>query len=117
MAKAPPREFPITARQPFVGLALSAMLGIVLTDLFPVSPRASLAIGTIFFVAGLAALRWPSLRSTYALVACGFFLLHGLRVGDTAGLRLAGELGERPRFRSEEHTSELQSPDHLVCRL
>src|SRR5258708_16149564 len=22
-----------------------------------------------------------------------------------------------PRFRSEEHTSELQSPDHLVCRL
>src|SRR5258708_31478962 len=25
--------------------------------------------------------------------------------------------GEIPRFRSEEHTSELQSPDHLVCRL
>src|SRR5258708_11285423 len=23
----------------------------------------------------------------------------------------------RPTFRSEEHTSELQSPDHLVCRL
>src|SRR3990170_2587345 len=23
----------------------------------------------------------------------------------------------RPRGRSEEHTSELQSPDHLVCRL
>src|SRR5258708_25474044 len=23
----------------------------------------------------------------------------------------------RQRFRSEEHTSELQSPDHLVCRL
>src|SRR5258708_9911279 len=23
----------------------------------------------------------------------------------------------RPRPRSEEHTSELQSPDHLVCRL
>src|SRR5258708_28516849 len=22
-----------------------------------------------------------------------------------------------PRVRSEEHTSELQSPDHLVCRL
>src|SRR5438552_13947584 len=26
----------------------------------------------------------------------------------------AGQLGE---LRSEEHTSELQSPDHLVCRL
>src|SRR5947208_1990236 len=25
--------------------------------------------------------------------------------------------GTYPRFRSEEHTSELQSPDHLVCRL
>src|SRR5258708_28762503 len=30
-----------------------------------------------------------------------------------------GELahGVAIRFRSEEHTSELQSPDHLVCRL
>src|SRR5258708_14782612 len=31
-----------------------------------------------------------------------------------------GETGMRRRgfmFRSEEHTSELQSPDHLVCRL
>src|SRR5258708_20755637 len=26
-------------------------------------------------------------------------------------------LGELDRLRSEEHTSELQSPDHLVCRL
>src|SRR6201987_4981740 len=25
--------------------------------------------------------------------------------------------GRMERFRSEEHTSELQSPDHLVCRL
>src|SRR5258708_28856694 len=25
--------------------------------------------------------------------------------------------GDTPRQRSEEHTSELQSPDHLVCRL
>src|SRR5258708_13919572 len=29
---------------------------------------------------------------------------------------IAGSWG-RPRPRSEEHTSELQSPDHLVCRL
>src|SRR6185436_20951362 len=26
-------------------------------------------------------------------------------------------LPHQPRARSEEHTSELQSPDHLVCRL
>src|SRR5207244_11819290 len=32
--------------------------------------------------------------------------------------RIGGQL-RQPRFgqRSEEHTSELQSPDHLVCRL
>src|SRR5258708_18344229 len=29
------------------------------------------------------------------------------------GISVEGELG----VRSEEHTSELQSPDHLVCRL
>src|SRR5258708_23271908 len=29
----------------------------------------------------------------------------------------AGAAGIGPRDRSEEHTSELQSPDHLVCRL
>src|SRR5258708_18521231 len=34
----------------------------------------------------------------------------------TAGPR-AGAAGIRPSARSEEHTSELQSPDHLVCRL
>src|SRR5438552_10428482 len=37
---------------------------------------------------------------------------HG-EVGDEGILRLAGATG----VRSEEHTSELQSPDHLVCRL
>src|SRR5207244_7150932 len=35
--------------------------------------------------------------------------------------RVGSRDGTRPRFReaarSEEHTSELQSPDHLVCRL
>src|SRR5258708_22030690 len=29
----------------------------------------------------------------------------------------AARRGESPSSRSEEHTSELQSPDHLVCRL
>ncbi len=92
-----PVNFPITARQPFLGLALAAMLGIILADFFPISPSTWLPIGTIFVIAGLAAFRWPDLRSTYALVACGFFLLHNLRIEDTAGLRLAGQLGERPR--------------------
>src|SRR5258708_21575563 len=35
-----------------------------------------------------------------------------------AGHRLGGAAAHRHRHdRSEEHTSELQSPDHLVCRL
>src|SRR5258708_31732034 len=30
---------------------------------------------------------------------------------------LTGNVNLGPYWRSEEHTSELQSPDHLVCRL
>ena len=36
-----------------------------------------------------------------------------LLAGGTGGLGL----GVTPEVRSEEHMSELQSPDHLVCRL
>jgi len=37
---------------------------------------------------------------------------------DTLGTRLRQTAGVADvRYRSEEHTSELQSPDHLVCRL
>src|SRR5207244_10580620 len=36
--------------------------------------------------------------------------------GYRRGGRLAGVMGLQ-QVRSEEHTSELQSPDHLVCRL
>src|SRR5947208_10463709 len=43
----------------------------------------------------------------------------GVRAGDA--LRVVADpleqLGDQPIVRSEEHTSELQSPDHLVCRL
>src|SRR5258708_28054217 len=30
---------------------------------------------------------------------------------------ISAAVSRRPTTRSEEHTSELQSPDHLVCRL
>src|SRR5258708_26983509 len=36
--------------------------------------------------------------------------------GNGAGIRAEG-VNLRVEHRSEEHTSELQSPDHLVCRL
>src|SRR5258708_22358200 len=42
----------------------------------------------------------------------------GWRLGRGLGQLPAQRRDHRPRSRrSEEHTSELQSPDHLVCRL
>src|SRR5258708_20726435 len=41
-------------------------------------------------------------------------------IGDFKGMVFAPRFspdGGKVAFRSEEHTSELQSPDHLVCRL
>src|SRR5437762_9573226 len=49
-----------------------------------------------------------------------FQLLHGSGRGSPARGRppvLLRALGARDRRRSEEHTSELQSPMYLVCRL
>src|SRR5258708_23681272 len=37
--------------------------------------------------------------------------------GDELEVLRPGADRTKPRRRSEEHTSELQSPDHLVCRL
>src|SRR5258708_28594049 len=44
-------------------------------------------------------------------------LLAFVREGESAFQRLHSLLRSRDSRRSEEHTSELQSPDHLVCRL
>src|SRR5207245_4135144 len=85
------------SRQPFVGLALVAVLGIVLADFFPVSPSHWFLAVVLFALAGSVALCWPKLTSTYALVGFGFFLLHSFQIEDTAGLRLAAQLGERSR--------------------
>src|SRR5690554_1293386 len=44
--------------------------------------------------------------------------VHIITVNDYLAKREAeGEIGDLFRFRSEEHTSELQSRPHLVCRL
>src|SRR5690606_40757126 len=56
----------------------------------------------------------------------GLVTVRDLRTADTAfitdrfgvhGLRLMAELNEHETARSEEHTSELQSREKLVCRL
>src|SRR5947208_8722102 len=45
-------------------------------------------------------------------------LFGGLQAADEQFRAIAGFAESPPRRkRSEEHTSELQSPDHLVCRL
>src|SRR5258708_31992290 len=41
----------------------------------------------------------------------------GFRADQRAAVGLLPHRAEPSHLRSEEHTSELQSPDHLVCRL
>jgi ComEC/Rec2-related protein len=85
-------------RQPFVGLAVMAGLGIIFADFFPLSSSVLFIIATIIAICALAVLRWPSLFATYVILGFGFFLLHSFRTSDTAGQRLAAQLGNRPRI-------------------
>src|SRR3982074_1165946 len=86
-----------TPRQPFVGLALMAVLGIVVADFFPIATSYWWAGAITFAVLAITLFCWPNLVSTYLLVGAGFFLLHNFRNGDTAGLQLAADLTDRPR--------------------
>jgi ComEC/Rec2-related protein len=84
-------------RQPFVGLALMAALGIAVADIVPIS-EFQLPFWTVGFLLIALVLFWePNAILTYLFVGCAFFLLHNFRVGDSAGLRLATDLSERPR--------------------
>jgi len=87
----------VLPRQPFVGLALAAGIGIVAADFVPASRGAWPMLVLLFVVVALAAWRWPHLASTYAVVGFAFFLLHEFQIQDTAGKRLAVRLGERVR--------------------
>src|SRR5258708_11836506 len=76
-------------------------------------PRSTLFPYTTLFRSGDLLLQRFQ-REPAALGAERFFLRQPLAVRRN----LAGLGGIRQRLeRSEEHTSELQSPDHLVCRL
>ena len=86
-----------TPRQPFVGLALMAALGIIIADLFPIGASQWWLSAITFALLAIALFWWANLGSTYLLVGVGFFLLHNFRTGDTAGLQLAADLSERPR--------------------
>src|SRR5258708_21778754 len=74
-------------------------------------PRSTLFPYTTLF-------RSPGAEAPDATVeALAAHYLAALAVVAPAGPYALGDDGERREIRSEEHTSELQSPDHLVCRL
>src|SRR5437899_655251 len=87
----------IGPRQPFVGLAVVAAMGVIFADCFPLSPSTLLVIAISVAICAFVVLRWPSLIATYAIVAAGFFLLHNLRSSNTEGQQFAAQIGNRPR--------------------
>src|SRR6516225_6349977 len=90
---------PLSApRQPFVGLALTAITGIVVAEILPV-PSMALAPAAILLAACILILAsWPRVPGTYVVVAVGFFLLHKFATTSTEGQQLANKLGDRPRI-------------------
>src|SRR5258708_17309075 len=78
-------------------------------------PRSTLFPYTTLFRSHLAFAPWPNRRSligteTFSAGASGCW-------NGNASSRLKRPWAMTTESRSEEHTSELQSPDHLVCRL
>ncbi len=69
-------------RQPFVGLVLAAVFGIVVADYFPAISRPILFIAILGALAGL---RWSYGPLVFALVAATFFSLHSATNHQHAG--------------------------------
>src|SRR6266516_6270354 len=84
-------------RQPFVGLALMAAMGIIAAEVFPLPSVAVTATAIILSLCILALICWPKLLATYGIVGAGFFLLHNFQTRNTEGQQLADQLGSRPR--------------------
>src|SRR5438034_5483932 len=81
-------------RQPFVGLVLAAVIGIVAADYFPA------ITGPILFIAilgALAGLRWSFAPLVFAVVGTTFFALHSARIINTPADALAQIAGVEPR--------------------
>src|SRR5438552_8788395 len=74
------------------------------------------------FLEHLEDLRWMLIKSGAALligmIVCLYATDKVVRIFKSPRKRAALiQIGHRQKVRSEEHTSELQSPDHVVCRL
>src|SRR5438445_2343088 len=84
-------------RQPFVGLALMAAMGIITAEILPFPSATTIPTAVILALCILTVSCWPRLLATYAVVGAGFFLLHNFQTKSTEGQQLADELGNRPR--------------------
>jgi competence protein ComEC len=84
-------------RQPFVGLAGAAAMGILVAEFVPLSAFALSAIAIVVAVCTIVLLFWPRLIATYLVVWSSFFLLHNFQTNNTEGQRIAAQLGSRPR--------------------
>jgi hypothetical protein len=84
-------------RQPFVGLAGAAAMGILVAEFVPLSAFALSAIAIVVAVCTTVLLFWPRLIATYLVVWSSFFLLHNFQTNNTEGQRIAVQLGSRPR--------------------
>src|SRR5437763_4491119 len=73
-------------RQPFVGLVLAAIIGIVVADYFPAISCPILFIGILGALAGL---RWSYGPLVFALAGATFFALHSARITSTPADALA----------------------------
>ena len=85
-------------RQPFVGLAAGAVMGIILAEFLPLFASALPAIAIFVAVCAVALLFWPRLVATYLVVLSTFFLLHNFQTSNTEGQRIAAQLGNQPRM-------------------
>src|SRR5256714_11781727 len=81
-------------RQPFVGLILAAIIGIVAADYFPAITASILFIAILGALEGL---RWSYAPLVFALVGSTFFALHSARIINTPADELAQIAGVQPR--------------------
>src|SRR5207244_9060090 len=77
-----------------------------------ISARAHLWAGVAVAVSGVASGVFVVIANAWMNAPTGFALVNGQAVNVDPIAAMANAAA----VRSEEHTSELQSPDHLVCR-
>ncbi len=81
-------------RQPFVGLAFAAGIGIIAADFFP---TVSLPVLAVAATGVIAALLFPFTPLVFAAVVAGFFCLHSTRISHTPAQALADAAGAETR--------------------